>query len=112
MMDADKRSRNALKFMIKEFVGDDPERLATYQQEKIKARIARQAYDLRESAGLSQEELAALIGTTPETIDDIETADYDGDALSMLIRIAAGLRTSIDVHFVTTSASETTAATI
>ncbi len=95
--------RDALDLLYDEFIGNDPERIASYQEERIKAEIARQVYDLREQAGLSQKSLADLVGTTETAIDDLEEADYEGDALSMLIRIATALRKRIDVRFVTSS---------
>jgi DNA-binding XRE family transcriptional regulator len=106
MMDEKKYSSDALKWMYDEFIGNDPERIATYQEERIKAEIARQVYDLREEAGLTQQQLAGLVGTTGTVIDDLEEADYEGDALSMLVKIATALRKKIDVHFVTSSSTE------
>ncbi len=103
MMDEKKYSSDALKWMYNEFIGNDPERIASYQKERIKAEIARQVYDIREQAALTQKQLADLVGTTEAVIDDLEEADYEGDALSMLIRIATALRKRIDVRFVTSS---------
>jgi ribosome-binding protein aMBF1 (putative translation factor) len=99
----DKPPRDALDLLYDEFIGNDPERISSYQEERIKAEIARQVYDLRDQAGLSQKSLAALVGTTETVIDDLEEADYEGDALSMLIRIATALRKRIDIRFVTSS---------
>jgi predicted XRE-type DNA-binding protein len=104
MMDEKKYSSDALKWMYNEFIGNDPERIASYQEERIKAEIARQVYDIRDQAALTQKQLADLVGTTESIIDDLEEAGYEGDALSMLIRIAAALRKKIDVRFVTSSA--------
>jgi len=106
MMDKQEYSSDALKWMYDEFIGNDPERIASYQQERIRAEIARQVYDLREQAGLTQKQLADLAGTTEAVIDDLEEADYDGDSLSMLVRIATALRKKIDVRFVTSSVSD------
>jgi ribosome-binding protein aMBF1 (putative translation factor) len=98
--------RNALDLLYGEFIGNDPERIASYQEERIKAEIARQVYDLREQAGFSQKGLADLVGTAATVIDDLEAADYEGDALTMLIRIATALKKRIDVRFVTSSDTE------
>jgi transcriptional regulator with XRE-family HTH domain len=68
--------------------------------------VSRQVYNLREQAGLTQRRLADLVGTTETVIDDLEEADYDGDSVSMLIKIATALRKRIDVHFVTSNAAE------
>lgn len=106
MMDEKKYSSDALQWMYDEFIGDDPERIASYQEEVIKAEIARKAYDLRDEAGLTRKQLADLVGVTDTVIDDLEEADYEGDSLSMLIRIATALKKRIDVRFVTSNATE------
>jgi DNA-binding XRE family transcriptional regulator len=98
--------RDAFEWLFGEFIGNDPERIASFQEERIKAEIARQAYDLREAAGLSQKELAVLVGTTEAVIDALEEADYEGDGLSLLVRIASVLSKKIEVRFVTSSATE------
>jgi len=98
--------RDALDWLHDQFIGNDPERKASYQEERIKAEIARQIYDLREQADLSQNGLADLVGVTQTVINDLEEADYEGDALSMLIKIATALRKRIDVRFVTSSETD------
>jgi len=103
-MDDKEYSSDALEWMYEEFIGGDAERIASYQEERIKAEIARQVYDLREHAGFTQKQLADLVGTSETVIDDLEEADYEGDALAMLVQIATALRKKIDVHFVTSNA--------
>jgi ribosome-binding protein aMBF1 (putative translation factor) len=112
MMEEKKYSSDALQWMYDEFIGNDPERIASYQEERIKAEIARQVYDLREAAGLSQKELAELAGTTSTVIDDLEEADYEGDSLSMLVRIATALKKRIDVKFETSSVTGSAEASV
>lgn len=107
-MDEKRYSSDALKWMYDEFIGNDPEQIVSYQEERIKAEIARQVYDLREEAGLTQQQLAVLVGTSETVIDDLEEADYEGGALSMLVKIATALRKNVDVHFVISSASQAT----
>ena len=45
----------------------------------------------RKKAGLSQRQLAELVGTTASVICLLEDADYQGHSLSMLRRIASAL---------------------
>ena len=104
--------RDAFDWLYDEFIGNDPERIASYQEERIKAEIARQAYDLRKAAGLSQAEFAELIGSPEAAILDLEEADYEGDALSMLVRIASVLKKRIEVRFITSSAIEPAEASV
>jgi transcriptional regulator with XRE-family HTH domain len=66
----------------------------------INAEMARKIYDLRTKAGLTQQELAARVGTTKSTISRIEDADYDGHLLSMLNRIAEALDKRVQICFV------------
>lgn len=43
--------------------------------------IAQVVYDLRENAGCSVDEFAARVGLSPEAINDLEEADFQGDVL-------------------------------
>ena len=68
--------------------------------EKSGELFARKLHDLRDKAGLSQRELAKLIGTSASVICRLEDADYDGHSLSMLQRIAAALDKRVEIRFV------------
>lgn len=46
---------------------------------------------MRTEAGLTQSQLAELVGTTQSVISRLEDSDYDGHSLSMLHRIADAL---------------------
>ena len=48
-------------------------------------------------AGLSQKELAALIGTTQSVVSRLEDSDYGGRSLTMLERIARALGKKLTV---------------
>jgi transcriptional regulator with XRE-family HTH domain len=62
--------------------------------------VARQILQLRSEAGLSQRQLAKLVGTTASVICRLEDADYEGHSLAMLRRIAAALRQRVEIRFV------------
>lgn len=62
--------------------------------------IAQMIYDARTAAGLTQQELAELIGTRQPVISQLESADYRGHSLSMLQRIADALRLRVEVRLV------------
>lgn len=49
----------------------------------INARVAQLIYEARIKAGLTQQQLAALIGTKQPVIARLEDADYEGHSLSM-----------------------------
>ena len=71
-----KTTTNAVKILHNIFIKDDPKRLASLEEEREKLKIAGQIYDLRTQAGLSQAQLAKLVGTTQSVISRLEDADY------------------------------------
>ncbi len=90
----------ALQYAFDEFIGDDPERLAFYEDAVVAIDVAKSIYELRTEAGLSQRELAKRVGTTASVICRLEDADYEGHSLSMLRRIAATLNRRVEIRFV------------
>ena len=72
-----------------------------YEQEAANLEVARKLYELRTQAGLTQRQLAKLVGTSPSAICRLEDADYEGHSLSMLRRIAAALSKRVEIRFVT-----------
>ncbi len=100
-MTAKQRFRSkALQYAFDEFIGDDPERLASYEEEVVVIDVAKALYALRTEAGLSQRELAKKVGTIASAICRLEDADYEGHSLSMLRRIAAALGRRVEIRFV------------
>jgi len=91
---------DAVEILRRRYVGDDTERLASVEEERLHASVARQIYELRIAAGLTQAELAARVGTTQSAISRLESADYEGHSLSMLGRIAAALNAKLEVGLV------------
>lgn len=69
-------------------------------EETVNVRAARMIFAARTSAGLSQHELAELLGTKQPAIARLEDADYEGHSLSMLQRIAKVLGQRIELRFV------------
>lgn len=60
--------------------------------------IGQQIYDLRQAAGLTQAELADIVGTTHSVISRLEDADYNGHSIKMLQRIADSLGKNLTVR--------------
>ena len=71
--------------------------------------IAFQLAALRKESGLSQKELARLVGTSQQQISRLESPSYEGHSLSMLRRVAEVLGASVQVQIKRPSA-ETQAA--
>jgi transcriptional regulator with XRE-family HTH domain len=62
--------------------------------------VARKIFELRKKSGLTQAQLAKMIGTTASVISRLEDADYEGHSLAMLRRIAAALDKRVEIRFV------------
>ena len=77
-----------------------PEAKAYMEEERARLDIARQIYDLRTTAGLTQRDLASLVGTSHSAIARLEDADYEGHSMTMLRRIARALGKRVEVRFV------------
>ena len=95
-----KPSSDAREILYRRYYEGKPGRLAALEQERANAQVAREIYALREKAGLTQRELAKLVGTTPSVISRLEDTDYEGHSLSMLRRIAAALDRRVEIRFV------------
>ena len=59
--------------------------------------VALQIAALREQAGLSQQQLAALLNTSQQQISRLESTGYEGHSLSMLRRVAVALKARVRV---------------
>jgi len=92
-------TRDALK-IIDGITGDDPELKAMIEEEAINARVAHMIYEARTRARLTQQQLAALVGTKQSVIARLEAADYKGHSLTMLQRIATALHQRLEIHLV------------
>jgi len=93
------KTKDALK-IINCITGDDPELREMIEEETIHAHVARIIYEARIRAGLSQQQLAAFVGTKQSVIARLEDADYEGHSLTMLQRIAAVLNQKLEIHLV------------
>ncbi len=93
------RTKDALK-ILKGVTGNSESIKAGIAQAKINFEVAQMIYDARTKAGLSQSELATLIGSKQPVIARLEDADYEGHSLTMLQRIAAALEQRLELRFV------------
>ncbi len=93
------KTRDAMK-IIDKMIGDDPERRERIAEARTNAEIAQMVYDARNLAGLTQKQLADLVGTGQSTIARLEDSDYDGHSLSLLQRVAKALGCQIQLSMV------------
>ena len=101
MMDAPKTT-DAVAILHRRYVEGDPEMEALIQEERIRAEVAAELYQLRTQLDLSQRALAKKSGTSASVICKLENADYEGDSgdsLAMLRRIAAALNKRVQGSF-------------
>ena len=97
-----RRTSNA-KCVLDRITGRDPGMRKTIETQKLNTSVAEMILAAREKAGLTQGQLAKLVGTTQSVISRLEDADYDGHSLSMLRRIAEALNQRVEVRLVAAS---------
>lgn len=90
----------AVEILHRRYIGDSPDRRTSLETERVNAEVAQTIYDLRKEEGLTQKQLADLIGTTQSVISRLENADYEGHSLSMLNRIAGHLNRRLVIQMV------------
>ncbi len=94
-----KPTDDAVEILHRRQVDNDPEKIAELEKIRADNDVARKIHDLRVKAGLSQRELAKLVGTSASVICRLEDADYDGHSLAMLNRIATALDKRVEIRF-------------
>jgi ribosome-binding protein aMBF1 (putative translation factor) len=97
---AKKKTDKAVRVLQDRYIGDDVKRKASLEEERLSAQVARTIYQMRAESGLTQKQLADLIGTTQSVISRLEDADYEGHSLSMVTRIAEALERKVKVQLV------------
>lgn len=93
------KRRAAVRILHHRYIKDDVSRITSLETERVNAQVARMIYELRQEAGLSQGQLADIVGTTQSVISRLEDADYEGHSLTMLQRIAKALSCKVSIDF-------------
>ena len=78
----------------------DPEFKAHYQGERQALKLAMKIAKLREKKGLSQQQMAKLMGTSQQAVSRIESGEYEGFTLKTLEKIAEATGTKVKIEFV------------
>jgi len=94
-----KKTDDAVEILHRRYVIGRPEKAAELERIRADDDVARKIYDLRAKAGLSQRELAKLVGTSASAICRLEDAEYEGHSLAMLHRIAHALNRRVEIRF-------------
>lgn len=95
-----KPATDAVEILHRRYFEGKPDMLAMLEEARAEDEIARKIYELRAKAGLSQRELARLVGTSASAICRLEDADYEGHSMAMLKRIAHALNRRVEIRFV------------
>jgi DNA-binding XRE family transcriptional regulator len=94
-----RRTSDGIEILRRRYYDGRPEREAEYAEMEANVAIADKICRLRTKAGLTQRQLAKLVGTTASVICRLEDADYEGHSLAMLNRIAAALNKRVEIRF-------------
>ncbi len=91
---------DAVEILHRRYIAGHPDQETALEEARLNAAIAQDIYDLRTKAGLTQKQLAELVGTAHSVISRLEDADYEGHSLRMLQRVSAALNRRVEVRFV------------
>jgi ribosome-binding protein aMBF1 (putative translation factor) len=95
-----KPTTDAVEILHNRYFKGKPERLKVLEEARADDEVARKIFESRTKAGLTQAQLAEMVGTTPSVICRLEDADYEGHSLAMLRRIGAALNKRVEIRFV------------
>lgn len=95
-----KRKIDDLDRLKEKLLKKDPALKVEFENADRAWNIAFQMYDLRKKAGLTQTQLAKLVGTKQSNIARIESADYTGYTLKTLEKVANALKAKLEVRIV------------
>jgi DNA-binding XRE family transcriptional regulator len=102
---AKKKTSNAARILHRRYYEGKPRRLAELENARATAEVSRKIHKLRQDAGLTQKELAKVVGTSHSAISRLEDDDYQGHSLAMLRRVAAALNKRVEIRFVSLKAT-------
>ena len=95
-----KPTTDAIEIIHRRYYEGRPERIAELAEAEANDTVARKIFTLRKRAGLTQAQLAKMVGTTTSVICRLEDADYQGHSLAMLRRVANALNKRVELRFV------------
>ncbi len=95
-----RRTSDGVELLRRTFVGDDAAHREAADKAFEDAVVGQVIYEARQAAGLTQTQLAKMVGTDQAVISRLEDADYEGHSLAMLRRIAEALGKKLVIRFV------------
>jgi DNA-binding XRE family transcriptional regulator len=100
MIKRTKPAIEAVEILHRRFYAGKPARLKSLEEARANEEIARKIHELRSAAGITQAQLAKLIGTTASVICRLEDSDYEGHSLGLRRRISGALNQGVEIRFV------------
>lgn len=95
-----KRKKDDLDRLVEKALKIDPSLREEFERADQAWDIAFQLHDLREKMGLTQTELAKLVGTKQSNIARIESADYTGYTLKTLEKVTRALKARLEIKII------------
>jgi len=92
------KTTDAVTIMHNHYIKGDPKRLASIARTRLHTDIALMIRDARKKARLSQRELAEMTDTCQSVISRLESIDYEGHTIGMLVKIASALGFALHVN--------------
>jgi len=84
--------------ILENLIMDDPRTRELADEATVNAMVAKLIYEARAQAGLTQRQLADLVGTKQPVNARLEDSGYEGHSLTMLQRIAKALGRRLEIR--------------
>ena len=95
-----KKKKDDLDRLTEKLLKQDPGLAEEFEKADRAFDIAFQIYDLRKKSGLTQKQLAELVGTAQSNIARIEDAEYEGYTLKNLEKVTRALKARIEIRII------------
>ncbi len=95
-----KRKKDDLDKLTEKLLQQDPSLAGEFEKADRAWDIAFQIHDLRNKAGLTQKQLAELVGTKQSNIARIEDADYAGYTFKTLEKVTKALSAKLEIRII------------
>lgn len=95
-----KRKKDDLDRLTEKLLKQDPSFKEAMEKADQAWDIAFQIYDMRKKLGLTQTQLAKLVGTRQSNIARIESADYTGYTFKTLEKVTKALKAKLEIRII------------
>lgn len=94
------KKKDDLDRLTEKLIKQDPSIAEEFEKADQAWNIAFQIHDLRVEAGLTQKQLAKLVGTKQSNIARIESAEYMGYTLKTLKKVTNSLKAKLEIKII------------